>query len=390
MSETASVARRPLSLRKKIFFTLALTLAGGALALCVAEIFVRYTSSSTPRTPEMLRNRTLEYAPSLFARHIFPRKELHASNEDDNNFVAYYINEKGYRGRNFSVVKPSGTIRIIFYGGSATFDVNLPEGQDWPHRVEAILRQSGYPQVEVINAGIPGHASWDSFGRLFSEGHLFKPDYVVSNNGWNDFRYFRTDEPLLRFFQPLSQSSRNTDPRLNYRNRLDRVLCEHSQLYLRLRSRYIDWRLGIGSLGAVAKGPRSSEISEAALRQYRLNQLMFVDMAREIGAVPILMTEARLTVPDNSQAEQSRIDPYLDYVKLNRDGLLRAYSGIEGTLREISVEKNVDLIDASTNLNGRDELFSDVVHLTAEGSKELARATAERLMQILNANSRKR
>ncbi len=115
---------------------------------------------------------------------------------------------------------------------------------------------------------------------------------------------------------------------------------------------------------------------------------MFVHLAREIGAVPVLMTEARLTTPNNTETQKSRIEPYLDYLKLNHQGLLKAYDGIEGTLRKISVEKNVELIDVSSDLNGRDEFFSDVVHLTPRGSEELVRATAQRLMEILNARSR--
>jgi hypothetical protein len=377
-----------LSFRKRLFFTFIATVVVLGLGLSFAEIIVRHTSKRY-LTPDALRNRTLEYAPALFARHVFPRKELRADNEDENNLVEYYVNEKGYRGRDFSAAKPPGTIRIIFYGGSATFDVNMPEGRDWPHRVEVILRENGYPQVEVINAGTPGHASWDSFGRLFSEGHLFSPNYVISNNGWNDFRYFLSNEPLLREFQPLCQSSRNTDPRLNYRNRLDRLLCEHSQLYLRLRSRYYDWRLGIGPLGAIPKGTYSSEITETALRQYYLNQVMFVDLAREVGAVPVLMTEARLTAPNNTESQNARIEPYLNYVKLNREGLLKAYEGIEGTLRRISAEKNVELIDVSNDLDGRDEFFTDVAHLTPAGSEELAQLTARRLMELLKARERK-
>lgn len=371
--------------KKRLFFTLIVTIVGGGLALSCAELVVRHASDSRQVTPETLKGRTLEYAPALFARHVFPRKELRASNEDENNLVEYYVNEKGYRGRDFPVAKPEGTTRIIFYGGSATFDVNLPEERDWPRRVEAILRQNGYPGVEVINAGVPGHASWDSFGRLFAEGHHFKPDYVVSNNGWNDFRYFLSGQPLLREFQPLCQTSRGTDPRLNYLNGLDRLLSEHSQFYLRLRSRYYDWRLGLGPLGATTAGARSSEITETALRQYYLNQVMFVGLAREVGAVPVLMTEARLTAPGNTESQKARIEPYLDYVRLDHQGLLKAYEGVEGALRKISVEKNVELIDVSGELNGKDEFFSDVVHLTPAGSEELARLTARKLIELLKS-----
>ena len=107
-----------MSLKKKLFFTLLVSVIGLALALVVAEVVVRQRDT-VYATPEALKNRTLEYAPSLFARHVFPPKALRAGNEDEVNPVEYYINEKGYRGRDFSTAKPEGTIRIIFYGGSA-------------------------------------------------------------------------------------------------------------------------------------------------------------------------------------------------------------------------------------------------------------------------------
>jgi len=206
------------------------------------------------------------------------------------------------------------------------------------------------------------------------------------DNEWNDIKYFRSDQPLLREFKPYCINNLQ----LEYRNRVDRFLSEHSQLYVRLRWRYYSWRIGVGPQGAIPTGPRSSEITETALRQYYLNQVMFVDLARAIGAVPILMSEARLTTPNNTESQKTRIEPFLDYVKLDREALLKSYDEIEGTLRKLSSEKSVDLIDAAKDLNGKDELFSDVVHLTPQGSETLAQATAQKLIEILNSRSRKK
>lgn len=369
----------PLSLRKKLVFTSAVTALTLALGLAAGEAWVRHTSPYV--TPELMRRHSLQYAPALFARHVFPQKEQRTYDTGDiSNGIEFHINEKGYRGRDFSARKPDGVIRIIFYGGSAAFDINLPEGRDWPHRVETILRESGYPQVEVINAGIPGHASFDAFGRLFSEGHTFSPDYVVSYNEWNDIKYFRSERPLLREFKPFC---RPQNLRLDYRGPVDRFLCERSQLYAHVRMRYYDWRLRVGPQGAAPPGEYSSELSEAAFRQYALNQRMFVDVAREVGAVPILMTEGRLTTRDSSERQKSRIE--YDYVRLDHETLVRAYDRIEEVIRGISSEKDVDLINVSDALNGRDEYFSDVVHLTPEGSEALAQLTARRLTEILKA-----
>jgi len=102
------------------------------------------------------------------------------------------INEKGYRGHNFETKKPDGVIRIMVYGGSAAFDTMVSDGKDWPSQVEAKLRESGFPQVEVVNAGIMGHTSLESVARLFTEGFVFQPDYVVIYNGWNDIKYLNS------------------------------------------------------------------------------------------------------------------------------------------------------------------------------------------------------
>jgi hypothetical protein len=381
MAEKVGTGNGDLSIRKKLIFTSAVMVIALALGLAAAEALIRHTSPYV--TPELMSKHSLQYAPALFARHVFPRKEQRTYDTGDiSTGIEFYVNEKGYRGRDFPAAKPDGVIRIIVYGGSAAFDINLPEGRDWPHRVEAILRESGYPQVEVINAGIPGHASFDAFGRLFSEGHTFSPDYVISYNEWNDIKYFRSNQPLLREFKPFCQV-RNL--RLDYRGPVDRFLCERSQLYAHLRMRYYDWRLRVGPQGAAPQGEHSSELSGAAIRQYALNQRMFVDVAREIGAVPILMTEGRLATRDSPEGQRARIE--YDYVKLDHQTLVRAYDRMEEVIRGISSEKGVELIDVSGALNGRDEYFSDVVHLSPEGSEVLARLTAQRLIEILKAES---
>src|SRR3990172_3878315 len=102
----------------------------------------------------------------------------------------YIINSKGYRGREFSIKKNKGTIRIIIYGGSSVFDIYEPEGKDWPHRVEQMLKENDISNVEVINAGIPGFTTLDCVGRIFSDSWTLEPDYVVIYEAWNDICYF--------------------------------------------------------------------------------------------------------------------------------------------------------------------------------------------------------
>ena len=365
-----------------IAMVLVMFVAAVLLAAIGGEIYVRLKSPYGYVTPEILRSRRPLYGAAVFARHVFPRRE-HVVRDKDGKEL-YSINALGYRGAPFSPHKPQGTVRIMIYGGSSVFDHDNPGARDWPHRVETRLRQSGFPAVEVINAGIPGHASSDSVGRLFAEGHLFNPDYVLYYGEWNDIKDFRETDPLLRYRIPTR--SEENDPLFFYQNPIDRWLCDVSQLYVRLRERYYTWNFRIGSEGVLPEGSYASTLSETALRQYRLNVQTFVDVARNVGAVPVLVTEARLVSRKNEDADKKRIN--YEFVLLTHEGLNHAFEEEDRILREISNEKQVHLTDSSAALSGRSEFFLDAVHLTDRGSDALSDIVATSIATLLNNPTR--
>ena len=360
---------------KKIFFFSIVFMVSILLAVICGEFYVRMFSKTGYITLEMLRDRSLQYEPTLFARHALKQEEHLVDGWDGGE---WQINQKGYRGRNFPIEKSNTTIRVMIYGGSAAFNLGAPKGQDWPHQVEAILRKKGYSTIEVINAGIPGHASFDSFGRLYTEGHWFKPDYVLLYNGWNDIKYFRSNESLLRHHRPYTGEK---DPRLNYQNDIDKFLCEVSQSYIRIRKRYFIWKLNAGTEGVKPRGKYSSKLSPMALAQFKLNVELFVDAARNIGATPILMTQARLVTSDITESQKERIR--YEFQLLTHDALVTAFESMDKIIHQVSIKKGSYLIDAARQLTGKDEIFRDHVHLTLKGAKELAELTADVMISIL-------
>jgi hypothetical protein len=174
----------------------------------------------------------------------------------------------------------------------------------------------------------------------------------------------------------------DSDPRLNYRGRLDRFLCEHSQLFVRVRQKYYDWKLNADLEGEVVQrdGTFDFDLQEEALKQYKLNVQLFVDCAKDIGAVPVLMTEARLAVRANSQNESGDAQPK---GRSSDETLLTAYERIEQILRDVARDKNAVFVDSSKELNGKPEFFTDRVHLTERGSSELARLVAQEMARLL-------
>src|SRR5262249_19869413 len=162
--------------------------------------------------PDTVRRSSLAYVGSIFsARLLKPRQIVEVAEQDgsksrsQNQHHGYFINSLGYRGSDFAIRKPKGITRILILGGSSVFDQNVKdsnpdEGNDWPHLAERLLKKKGFENIEIINAGIPAHASFDSLGRLYSQLWVYEPDYILLYDAWNDIKLFgrlTPERPLI-------------------------------------------------------------------------------------------------------------------------------------------------------------------------------------------------
>ncbi len=369
--------------KTRAFTAFVIFLSIGVLIL-LGEVGVRLFVKNGEITPEVLRKRSVQYEPVIFARHAFKQEARIVNNPfGKKKKLIWEINEQGYRGESFDVDKPDGIIRVVIYGGSAVFDTKSTKGKDWPHRVEGKLRERGFSNIEVINAGVIGHTSLESVGRLFTEGYAFQPDLALIYNGWNDIKYFSSPKPVLRTLRPSLQGF---DPRIHNSSFIDRWLCEWSQLYTVLRRIYYKTKLKFGKEGLRKAGDTQNSIATLnpnGFRQYQLSMEMFVDLARNIGAEPILMTQARLPYGSKvlTPEQRKRIDYH--HVGLSHEALVETFEQLDEIVRKVSAVKEAILIDASSHLSGKDWAFDDHVHVVPKGSDALAQLVADHLQNIL-------
>jgi hypothetical protein len=352
-----------------------LLLATSMLCLGALELSLRAFLPAHPLDGDApaSRQRTLRYAESAVSRHALAAEPLDV---DVSRGLRYRINGKGYRGRDFEWQKPPGTLRVLVYGGSSVFDIYQDEGEDWPARLERVLAQRGIP-AEVINAGIPGHASLDSVGLLLAEGHRLGPDYVLFSHGWNDLKYFRDPTPVLRQLRPL----RLRESLLRPQGRLDAALAARSHLYRHLRIRFLRWDRGLGAEGRLPEGPLRDAFAPEQVEQFALAVATFVDLARNAGAVPVLVTQPLLVAPGNGDAERELI--HYQFVGLGHAALARAHAAADRAVREVARAKRVVLIDASARMSGRRIWFRDAAHLSDAGSAELAALVGRELAALM-------
>ena len=372
------------TVKKKRVLTVVVIAMSLGILLLLGEIGVRLFVENGDITPEILRKQSVQYEPVVFARHAF-KQEARLVNYPfgKKKHLFWEMNERGYRGGDFDVPKPKGLTRIMVFGGSAVFDTKSTKGEDWPHRIEKQLRQYGFLNVEVINAGVIGHTALESVGRLFSEGFVFEPDYVLIYNAWNDIKYLSSSKTVFRTLRPSLQGF---DPRIQNSSAIDRWLCEGSQLYNVLRRIYYKTKMKIGNEGLRQAGDTQNSIAALnpmGFRQYQLAMEIFVDLARNIGAEPILMTQARLVAKGQTLTPEraKRVDYH--HVGLSHEALVETFDRLDSIVRAVAADKNVGLIDASVKLSGQDWAFDDHVHVVPKGSEALAQFVADHFQRIL-------
>jgi lysophospholipase L1-like esterase len=137
------------------------------------------------------------------------------------------INSVGLRDDEYNLLKPPGTRRILLLGDSVTVGFEVDKKHVIDTRLESLLASEG--QFEVINGGVRGYGTDQSYLFLKETGLQFLPDIIiyifVNNDTMGNVTihrpnrkfgkaYFRVDQdgkpvlygvPVPRFFEPGDQ-----------------------------------------------------------------------------------------------------------------------------------------------------------------------------------------
>lgn len=191
-----------LALRKDHFFALML---GSLVALSLGEGVCRITNlGNTVRAA--WKEETAVYRDSLpvyepGGRLVYCYPDNPRGYFDERNEVHGTINSKGFRGKETTVEKQPGAMRVAFLGDSFTIGIGVRDEDTLPANVERELGKE-YVNVEVLNFGVS--RSRTPFQIKFLEDYVlrFEPDIVVillfSNDaGWLGTRQFMTAPFLL-------------------------------------------------------------------------------------------------------------------------------------------------------------------------------------------------
>jgi lysophospholipase L1-like esterase len=168
--------------------------AAGALVVAVFFLLIEGGLRLSGRVPtEALRSpdlATLDRIPGLFE----PGQQLVDRIRPELPYPIH-INALGFRGREFELARPAGSLRVLCLGDSYTFGHHVTDEEAFPAVLDVALRQSG--RGEAINGGANGFIHVDEARYLKSKGMALSPDVIVLVFSQNDIADLARPVPMI-------------------------------------------------------------------------------------------------------------------------------------------------------------------------------------------------
>lgn len=278
-----------------------------------------------------------------------------------------------------SVDKPTGTVRIVFLGGSSTVNYRLDDERTWPWKTVGILRDVLPEQsIDFINASNGGYSTFESYGRLWSRLRFFSPDIVVVYHMWNDFYYFARERMELWRVPEDGGGFTVAKPHIAkvYEPSFVDPFIQWSVFLSRTRLVFSTY---LGDEAVRVKEPyEGQEVTHYRrknLEVFRTNLKLIREAARIMGAELFVIKQPTMVV-DAPLAQRVRFFP--QWHGFSYEEHLEA---IPDVYRVIDEEIDRDhVIDASI-FSGNRELIRDHVHLSDVGTTALAELVSLSLVE---------
>ena len=337
----------------RILLSLAILFGVGAALLVGAEFAFRQRTARSGNARAQIR--------------FYPHARLGRALVRDTTYGELHINSHGFRGPEFQVPKPEGTLRIIIVGASTTFGSCIDnDAETWPARLEYWLTRLAPGQhFEVINGGVPGMSMLDQVIRLHTEMYAFEPDILMVYAGHG-----------IVAAEDAAVDSSNTPAMVRTASPWDAWLRAHSRLYERLNPPggrragieldEADWRRAI----------------ENATARFRRDLMAFTLISRSMDAKVVLGEIVRVTgnrTPAKfSEAERTAWRVFATPTSIVYDG----YQRFHDVWQEAADSLGATFIPENIIGMASPQYFcaQDAIHFNAAGADGMGRRVAEQLL----------
>jgi lysophospholipase L1-like esterase len=287
-----------------------------------------------------------------------------------------HIDSLGLRGRDVALRKPDGTTRIVADGGSTTFDTAVSsDDSTWAAQLERALRTAG-KNVQVLNAGVPGHTVLDNLIRLQIDLFRLEPDVLLIQQGHNDLYGALLDGRVVRHT--------NTPGELQPAAPWTYWLARNSVLYGQLMAAWRAWTGQVRGDRALPEGDHTLPLDSALLlgeQSFERNLTAYVLSARAMGIRVVLMEPVHSSVGARPGSPVDSVAYRNAYPAVPVETILEGYRRYRDVIRRVAAATGADFIATDAFGLGDPALYdsADPVHLRDAGSRILGERLADAL-----------
>ncbi len=270
----------------------------------------------------------------------------------------YHTNSRGLRGRvEYPLSPPDDAIRVSAFGDSFTFGSDVRDDETWESKLSAFD-----PRFEVLNFGVGGYGTDQSYLRYLEDGLAFNSDIVIiglmSENVSRNVNVFRP------FYSPYYENAVFPKPRFALRDTalvllpnpfpeptdMRRMLADEEEAFERMGRDDHHYRLGY-SAGPLDGSPTGRLIKMmAALPRQRAGRILGDDGVYDVESEAYRLTLVVLERFYRSVLEHGSLPIILIYpdgpdLRNHRRGVLTKYAPLPGDL-ELRGLAYIDLMDA--------------------------------------------
>ena len=292
--------------------------------------------------------------------------------------ITVTINSLGFRG-----AEPPDDFRryltIITVGGSTTYCYMLSDQKTWPAQLENRLAKS-FQRVWVNNAGLNGNSTFAHIVLMEDFVSKLHPKVVLFLVGENDLvkgRFLTELDSEFLKGQIIFSSVKGFLLSVS-------AYSEVVALGVNLYRNYTAYRAGLsgGSVDLTKAGclkvPREVEEqyvargSEPYIQSYEARLKRLIDISREAGSEPVLITQPLLVGP--AVDDITKVDLASIKVSETNNGEMwwETLEVFNDVTRKVGREKNVLLIDLARQMPKSTRYFWDYMHYTNEGAQVVA------------------
>lgn len=276
------------------------------------------------------------------------------------------------------VVEPNGRelIRIVCLGGSTTQDTTafVEEGITYPTELQRLLNERLADDrivVETINAGFAAHSTLHMLVLLQTELLELKPDVLIVYENINDLtvNYFpgpTSPAYANKFLHPYYLPPEMTVERATF--------LDHSRFYTWTKA-----RLKTLANRSIRYTDEPLDLPHAQVFRRNLENILAVAQAHGIHVV---LGQQALAADRRLFEKHFRTKSYNTVVAYPRiEQLVRHFERYNEIVREVADAHGLTCVNVYERLKYRSDLFADVVHLHAAGSREVAQEFADRIWE---------